>query len=271
MAGTPIRCPLFVPATRPERIPKALSSAADVVIVDLEDAVAMGAKPAARKALARFIAATPEARLYLRINSADSGEQAADLALCAEAPGIIGLMIPKAESASALAAVAAIGKPLWPLIETPAGVLGLADLCRVDHVERLAFGALDYAAATGLAPQSAGGRDMLDYARYQLLTHSCAAGLAPPLDSVFPDLHDEDGLKRSAERARDMGFGGMLCIHPAQTAAVRAAFRPSAHDIDWARRVIEGAQHHATGAFQVDGQMVDAPVLARARRILTTA
>lgn len=267
MTNSPVRCPLFVPAIKPALIPKALASGADAVIVDLEDAIALEDKAQARHALADFLSRNPEARVHVRINAPDSGELDADLALCERHAGIAGLVAPKAESRGALERVARLGKPVWPLLETPAGVLALDALTRVAGVERYGFGALDYAFEAGLTPDSDGGRAVLDQARCALLTHSRAAGLLPPLESVFPDFNDPQRLHAIALRARDMGFGGMLCIHPAQIETVRAAFAPSDDELGWAQRVMDASRKNS-GAFQVDGQMVDAPVLARARRIL---
>lgn len=265
--ATSLRCPLFVPATRAGLIPKAQASGADAVIVDLEDAVAMDRKDEARDALAAFLADDPEARVIVRINAADSGELDADLALCEGHAGIAGIMSPKAESRGALERVARLGKPVWPLLETPAGVLALESLTRVAGVEQFAFGALDFAFEANLTPDSDGGRAVLDYARHQLLMHSHAAGLMPPLESVYPDFKSPERLHAIALRARDMGFGGMLCIHPAQIETVRTAFSPSEDELGWAQRVMDASRRNS-GAFQVDGQMVDAPVLARAQRIL---
>src|SRR5690625_1868951 len=174
MFDAPILCPLFVPATKPSLIPKALASAAGVVIVDLEDAVATERKQEARTTLSRFLETTPDASVIVRINAPDSGELDADLALCEQHPGIVGIMSPKAESRGALERVASLGKPVWPLLETPAGVLALEVLTQVTGVKRFSFGALDFASETGLTPDSDGGRAILDHARHQLLIHSHA-------------------------------------------------------------------------------------------------
>ncbi|MES1924368.1 CoA ester lyase [Salinisphaera sp. T31B1] len=262
-----IQCPLFVPATRANLIPKALASGADAVIVDLEDAVAVDRKDEARAALASFLGEHPDARVHVRINTPTSGELDADLEVCRGHAGIAGIVAPKAESRGALERIASLGKPVWPLLETPAGILALAELTRVRGVERYSFGALDFAFEAGVTPDSDGGRAVLDHARYQLLIHSHAAGLIPPLESVFPDFQNVDRLHAIARRASDMGFGGMLCIHPAQIATVKKAFSPTEDELSWAQRVMEASRTNEA-AFQVDGQMVDAPVLARARRIL---
>lgn len=265
-----IRSALFVPATRPERIPKALATGADVVIVDLEDAVAEPLKVEARNHLDAFLAANPAARVLVRINAPGHAQQAEDLSVCAAQPGVIGVLLPKVESASQVAAAAACGKPVWPIIESARGLAMLSEISAASGVERLSFGALDLGLDLGLASGTPGAERMLDQARYALLLHSRLANLAPPLDSVFPDINDLHGLARMTRDARDMGFGGLLCIHPSQVAVVHDTLMPSADELTWAQRVL-AAGASGDGVFVVDGQMVDAPVLGRARRLLQRA
>lgn len=262
-----LRSLLFVPATRPDRIAKALASPADAVIVDLEDAVADGDKAAARDALAAFLADNPQASLVMRVNAPDSPHHALDLALCARERAVTHLLVPKAEAVPALEQAAACGKPLWLQIETATGLLALPGLAGMAGVERLSFGALDLITELGLTPETPGARQMLDQGRYQLVVHSRAAGLAAPLESPHPAIDDTDAVARTAVHAKEMGFAGMLCIHPRQLPAVNQAFSPSEADVAWARQVIDGADREA-GAFSVAGQMVDAPVVSRARGIL---
>lgn len=264
------RSALFVPADRPERIPKALASGADAVIVDLEDAVAPDAKPAARRALAEFLAQAPADTVWVRINAADTDDFLEDLALCRDQAGVAGLVVPKAEHCRTLAQVSALGRPMIPLIESAKGVHGLPELAQVEGVALLSFGALDLGLDLGLEPHSGGGEWILDQARYQLVLHSRLAGLAPPLETVHPEFRDMQVVERAATRAAEMGFGGMLCIHPRQVEVVNDAFSPSAEQREWAERVIQAAERDA-GASQVDGRMIDAPVIERARRLLARA
>lgn len=261
---------LFVPASRPERIPKALASGADGVIVDLEDAVAPDAKDSARQWLDEFLVKRPDARLLVRINAASSDAFEADLAVCSRHPGVTGIMLPKAESPEAVARVASTGKPVLPLIETARGLLALAQLSRAPGVARLSFGALDLATELNLMTGTAGAGSMLDQCRYQLVVASGAAGLPPPLESVVPDIDDLAGVKSVARRAAEMGFTGMLCIHPRQLTAIHPAFTPDAATLEWASRIVANAQTDGS-AFQLDGQMIDAPVIARARAVLARA
>ncbi|WP_256625495.1 CoA ester lyase [Pseudomonas sp. LPB0260] len=265
-----IRSALFVPATRPERIPKALASGADVVIADLEDAVQESLKAEARANLEAFLTCNPNARLLVRINAPGHPEQAADLALCKRQPGVIGVLLPKVESAAQVAQAAASGKPVWPIIESGEGLLQLAQIAQAPGVERLSFGALDLGLDLGLASGTGAAERILDQARYAILLQSRTANLAAPLDSVFPAIEDQTGLDRASRDARDMGFGGLLCIHPSQVAVVHQALMPGAEELAWARRVLEAGSGGA-GVFVVDGQMVDAPVIGRARRLLQRA
>ena len=265
-----VRTALFVPATRPERIPKALASGADAVIVDLEDAVAEDLKALARGHLEEFLAATPDARVLVRINAAGHPQQAEDLALCAAWPGIVGVLLPKVDSAGQVATAAACGKPVWPIVESAGGLAALSEIAAARGVERLSFGALDLGLDLGLASGTAAAERILDQARYALLLQSRLANLAPPLDSVFPDIGNSQGLARFAADARDMGFGGMLCIHPSQVAVVHETLMPSADELAWAQRVVS-ASVSGGGVFVVDGHMVDAPVIGRARRLLQRA
>ncbi|MFL9814820.1 CoA ester lyase [Stutzerimonas sp. VN223-3] len=261
-----VRSALFVPATRPERIPKALATGADAVIVDLEDAVAENLKRDARDYLDAFLAGDSAARVLVRINAPGHAEQAEDLKVCAAHPGVIGVLLPKVESAAQVAVAAACGKPVWPIIESARGLVALAEIAAADGVERLSFGALDLGLDLGLTSGSEAAERILDQARYALLLHSRLANLAPPLDSVFPDIKNLHGLAQMVADARDMGFGGLLCIHPSQVAVVHETLMPSADELAWAERVL-AAGASGDGVFVVDGQMVDAPVLGRARHL----
>ena len=265
-----IRTALFVPATRPERIPKALATGADAVIVDLEDAVAENLKREARANLDTFLTENPQARVLVRINAPAHPEQAADLAVCARHIGVVGVLLPKVESALQVALVAGSGKPVWPIIESAAGLANLEEIAHAEGVERLSFGALDLGLDLGLASGTAGAERILDQARYALLLQSRLARLAAPLDSVFPDIKNLNGLAETTVAARDMGFGGLLCIHPSQVAVVHETLMPNAEELAWAQRVL-AAGASGEGVFVVDGQMVDAPVVGRARRLLQRA
>ena len=263
---------LFVPASRPERIAKAIATAADVVIVDVEDAVAPADKPAARAALLAWLDAHPGERVVVRVNAADTVWHAEDLAACRH-PGIAGVMLPKADSAAQVAhAHAASGQPVLAIIETGAGLDALGAIAQAPGCARLVFGKLDLAVELDLVPDEADPEELvfLPY-RALLVLASRRAGLPAPVDGVFTAIGDADGLARYAHRARRHGFGGVLLIHPNQVGAVTAAFTPSEADRAWAQAVRAAAAAAGGGAAVVDGRMIDAPVIARAERILAAA
>ena len=252
---------LFVPGDRSERIAKARASGADAVIVDLEDAVAPANKAAARAAVVNALdAAYP---VVLRINGADT-EWFDDDAKLAAHPGVAAVMLPKAGSIDAVAALrAASGKAVLALVETAAGMAGLPALAAAG-VARLAFGSIDFQLDLDIADDDLA---LLPF-RMQLVLASRVANLPPPVDGVTTALDDAERIGADARRARSLGFGGKLCIHPKQVAIVNAAFSPAAAELEWARRVVAAAAAAGGAAVAVDGKMVDAPVLARARRLL---
>lgn len=278
VAGTPLalaRTFLFVPGDRPERHARALASGAGGVIVDLEDAVAPTHKEAARAQVAASFAALPGAahgRLLVRVNACGTPWHAGDRALIGRlsAQGLLaGVMLAKAERPDDLAALArAVGPDvgLLPLVESVAGFDALDALAAAPQVARLVFGHLDFQADLGLA--CAADEAELVSVRLALVLASRRAGLAPPVDGVTPDWRDTARLAGDAGRARRGGFGGKLCIHPDQVAAVEAAFRATADELAWARRVCEAVQAAGGGVVNLDGRMVDAPVVKLAQRLL---
>ncbi|MCU1737831.1 MULTISPECIES: HpcH/HpaI aldolase/citrate lyase family protein [Pseudomonas] len=270
MPSSIARSALFVPGSRPERFAKALASGADVVIVDFEDAVEEPLKRIARDHLGQFLTTNTQARVLVRVNAPDHTEHSADLAFCKQHPGVSGVLLPKVENAAQVGAVAATGKPVWPIIESARGLLNLAEIANAPGVERLSFGGLDLALDLNLSSGSDAAQFALDQARLALIIHSRVAGLVAPLDGVHPAIDDPEGLRRSIRHAYEMGFAGALCIHPRQVPVIHAALAPSAEDLAWARRVVDAGSAGA-GAYQVDGQMVDAPVLLRAQRLLALA
>ena len=265
---------LFVPANRPERYAKALASGADAVIVDLEDAIAPSEKQSARQSLLQAAASLEAAqcsRLLVRINAAGTAWQADDLAALRilAAQGIGAVMVPKAESAATLAEVAAALGPagaLLPLIESVAGLDAIDTLAAHPQVLRLVFGHLDFQADAGLA--CGVDESELVPVRLALVMASRRVALAAPIDGISPGTEDMAQIGLDAARSRRGGFGGKLCIHPAQVGMVNAAFTPSAEELSWARRVIDAFQAAGGGVFSLDGRMVDAPVLRLAQRTM---
>ncbi|MBG6604758.1 CoA ester lyase [Pseudomonas aeruginosa] len=260
-----LRSALFVPGDRPERFAKALASGADAVIVDLEDAVQASAKAQAREPLRAFLDAHPDAGVWVRVNMAGHREHDADLDLCRHR-GVVGLLLPKSESVEQVVNAATVGKPVLPIVESALGLRALPEMARVAGVQRLTFGGLDLCLDLGISAGTPVATRLLDQVRYELLLHTRLAGLAAPLDTVFPEIANPEGLARFARDARDAGFAGMLCIHPRQVIGVHQALAPTREQLDWAQKIVGAAQ--GNGAFQLDGQMVDAPVIERARRLL---
>ncbi len=264
----PARSYLFVPGDRPERFAKALASGADAVVVDLEDAVAPAAKDAARATVGDWLANLPErSRVVVRINDAQTSWYDADLDMLL-ACGATAVMLPKAEEPELLEPLASRcrGVAILPLVETARGMLAARALAHVTGVQRLVFGTLDYALDLDLGADPVA----LDAGHAHLALVSRAANLESPVAGVTTALDDEAQLLADFARARAHGFGAKLCIHPKQVAPLHAALRPSPLELDWARRVLQAAEN-AHGAVQVDGRMVDRPVIERARRIVARA
>lgn len=265
-----MRSALFVPGTRPDRFGKAAQSGADVVILDLEDAVAPKFKSQARDALNVYAKQQPEQPLWVRINAADTPWFDDDLAVCSGLDHIAGIILPKAQPGSARH-VASIGKPVIPIIETARGLQLLAETARVAGVERLTFGILDLAAELGVRKETPAEQFVLDHTRFQVLVASHANELAQPLDTVYANFSDTDGLQRRATAARDLGYAGMLCIHPRQVPIANQTYTVSADEIAWAKRVLQQFEAAGEQAFRLDGRMVDLPVIKRAQSIIDAA
>jgi citrate lyase subunit beta / citryl-CoA lyase len=266
---------LFVPATRPERIAKALDSGADCIIVDLEDAVAEDSKDSARANLAQHLPQlTPaqRARTVVRVNAAGTPWHAADIALLRDWAGQgVAVMLPKSEDPSALRGVAnALGEAacIVALIESLRGLDAADALAHEPHVARLAFGHLDFQLDLGMhaSPEE----PELAFARNGLVAASRRAGLPAPIDGVTTDTGDTVRLTADARRARAFGFGAKLCIHPAQVAGVNEALGYSDAERIWAERVLEEAAKRGGEAFALNGRMIDLPVIRAAEAIAAT-
>ena len=271
---------LFVPGDRSDRIARALASDADAVIIDLEDAVRAEQKDVARSVV-RTLRVGPGGRplVLVRVNAFGSSEFAQDVTAALEG-GAAALMVPKFvpgpqaerldESLSAIEhGRGASATPVVGLIESAAGVLGLSSQAPLPaRFSRLAFGAADYYADLGLSYQPSGTHTELAMAT--LVVASAARGLAGALASPHFALDDEAGLAVASRRARDLGFTGALCIHPAQLETINEQFRPSDAERLWAQRVAEAwddPAHRSSGAIRVDGQLVDEAMVRRARQV----
>ncbi len=263
---------LFVPGNRPERFAKALASGADAVIFDLEDAV-----PAADKAAARLGIASQWPQLHgqgrpllLRINAEGGPDWPLDLALLARLPGLAAVMCPKVESALTLTRLAeTCALPVLPLIESARGWQALAEIAAAPGVLRLVLGHIDFMADTDISC----GADEAELAplRFALAMQTRLAGLAPAIEGVTVQTDDAERLLADCQRARRYGFGAKLCIHPRQIDGVHAGLLPSDAELAWARRVVEADAAAGGAALQLDGRMIDRPVVLQARRWMALA
>lgn len=271
-----LRSMLFVPGTKEKVMLKAIQSDADSVIIDLEDSVPVGIKEAIRNKVCEFLKTTETSKdtIYVRINSWDSPWGKHDLMAMA-AQNIRGILLPKAEDAEQLKQVAALmpeGMELVPLVETAQGVLNAVEIAKVEKVSRLAFGAIDFTLDIGTV-LSKTGHELL-FARSYLVLASAAAGILPPIDTVYPDIHDENGYTLELEEVKCLGMGGKLLIHPNQIKPTHRIFTPTEEELAHCRKVVdafEEAEKQGSAAVQVDGKMVDYPVYSQALRKLELA
>ena len=199
--------------------------------------------------------------VFLRINAADTPWFEQDLTICSH-PAVAGVMLPKAECADVVASVAAVGKPVLPLIETALGYSRVQLIAGSPGVQRLAFGHVDFQQDLGIIGD---GPELLHF-RSGIVLASRLALIAPPLDGVCLAIDDADVIRRDSLNSRSMGFAGKLCIHPRQVSTVNEAFAPTEAEVGWARKVLLATMRSAVAT--VDGKMVDRPVIDRARAIL---
>jgi citrate lyase beta subunit len=232
------------------------------VVADLEDAVVP-----AEKAAARGVVRGLEFGGVLRVNAAGTPYFDDDVAL-ARTLDLDAIVLPKA-TAEAVAALGGDGPPVIAIVETARGVREAYEVARSPRVAALLIGAIDLGAEIGLEPR-ADGAEIL-YARSKVVIDSAAAGIRPPFDIVHPDVHDDDGLEAECRLARSLGFRGKACIHPRQVPIVNRVLGPSQAEVEWARGVVTAFESSGEGVLAVDGEMVDLPVVTRARRVLAEA
>ncbi len=263
---------LFVPASRPERFEKALSSNPDAVIIDLEDAVAVEDKDAALEHLLTALEAGLSRPVHVRINAADSPWFDRDLAALVGLSGnaaasLAGVFLPKAERAEDVGRVSEAlpsgHQEVVALIESAAGVARIRELAGVAGLARFAVGAADLSFDLDVEIGSA----TMDWVYAQLVVESRLAGLVGPIASPPFEIHDLDSVEHDARRLRALGAAGQLCIHPVQVHPIHRGFLPGAEAVAWAQRVVE-AVAGTDGAARVYGQMVDKPIRERAERVL---
>ncbi len=280
------RALLYMPGDSRRKIAKAITLGVDSICMDLEDGVALSEKTSARTTVAQALAELDFGRSekLVRINAFGSGLEPADLAqTIAGRPH--GIVLPKVEESAEIEwldeqITAAEMEHGWPagelsiiaMVETARAVMNLPEICQASpRVQALIFGAEDLASNMG-ATRTREAWEVF-YARSAVITHAAAYGLQA-IDMVYVDYHDTDGLVREAEQAARMGYAGKQAIHPNQIEPIQAAFTPSPDSIAQARRLIKAYadwQASGVGAFELDGRMVDAPVVKAAERVLDKA
>ncbi len=277
-----MRSLLFAPGNHPRRVEKALGLPADGVILDLEDAVAILEKAATRPAVIEAFSKPRAGKLYVRVNALTTAWCHGDLVAIIQR-GLDGVILPKVEHAHGLRTADWLitnlererGLPegsidLIPIIETALGISNLSPICRSGtRTRRVAFGAGDFTLDMGMV-WTRSEAELLPH-RAACVMQSRAAGLEPPIDTVWADLRDTDGLIASARHAAALGFQGKMCIHPDQVGPANAAFTPDEAAMAHARRVVaafDKAEAEGLASIQLDGQFIDYPIVQRARRVL---
>lgn len=276
------RSMLFVPATDLKKINKALASNADCVILDLEDAVALSEKEAAQIVVRDVLKGQQNRHVYVRVNSIDTPFIHRDLTTIIPSRPT-GIMLPKVESADQIkcidwligqlereAKIPAGQTGMIPLIETGIGVIQAAAIAGAcSRLKCLAFGAVDYTLDIGTKLSREGHE--LFYARAHIVAASRAGGCEQPIDTVHPDFRDPEGLQRECEFVRNLGFQGKMVIHPDQIGIVHEVFSPTQEEIAYAKKVVEAfetAEKQGIASINLDGKMIDYPVMKRARQLL---
>ena len=272
----PIRSYLYVPGSTPRRIENALASEADAVVLDLEDAVAPNRKEEARETVAGFLRSGDEKPIFVRVNVPGSALAEEDIKAVAE-PNLAGLRLPKTESAEAVRRVAKRLEDLGCeagiqcLIESALGLELVFEIARAhERVVGVSLGEADLAADLGVRDDAG-----LLYARSRLVVATRAAGLPGPVQSVYTNVRDEEGLRRSTEEGKNQGFVGRSAIHPNQLSTINEVFTPTEREVGEAEDLLARLEESAgtgTGAFALeDGRFVDDAVVGSARLTLALA
>lgn len=280
---------LFVPASRPDRFDKALATEADAVIIDLEDAVDPTEKEEARANIVEFFAneldgieltqqiaknqttSSTLPQIWIRLNNDEYLED--DLVMCGQLPNIdklAGVLLPKVATADVITQVYGIVEaPVVIQIETALGVSNLVDIAKAEGLRAISFGRLDICNDLNLRAGSAAEQDFFKQLRVQVVVLSKANGLLAPIESIYADFNDTAGLSALAQYASDLGFAGMLCIHPSQVSTVNQSFSINDEQLRFAEQVVAHYQKTGEIVFAINSVMVDLPVILQCRRILS--
>lgn len=279
---TPNRTFLFVPGNHPRKLEKVFDSGADAVIIDLEDAVAIAEKPATRAVAVEALKQAHKPRGYIRVNAIDTEFCFEDLSAIV-GPWLDGIVLPKVESATDYltvdwvlgnlernAGMQAGSIDLMPIVETAKGLAAARDIAGCGgRIKRLSFGAGDYTRDLNL--QWTFAEDEIAAARSELVLASRLANIEPPIDTVFIHIKEHEHFARSAQKGREFGFQGKLCIHPNQVDATHSAYTPTEDEAAWAQKIIDSfvaAEKAGSASIQVDGYFVDYPIVEKAERIV---
>lgn len=275
---------LFVPATRPERFDKAANSGADAVIIDLEDAVESADKPQAREHIAEYVAQYDKRKtdraevalksgtteLWLRLNN--DAHLTEDLVLCQSLAAhevISGIVLPKVTKASQVELVfESLKLPVVAQIESAQGISQLEAIAQSEGLMALSYGRLDISNELDLTAGSQAEQDFFTHLRIQIRLVSQAHNLTAPIESIYADFKNETAMKATAGYVSDLGFSGMLCIHPRQVNIANQAFKASDSQLAFATKVIEHYQKTGDSTFAIEGVMVDLPVILQCQRLL---
>ena len=273
----PRRSVLFSPADQPALMQKAPGSGADTVVFDLEDAVAPGRKAEARESVNGVLTDPkfgPECEVCLRVNPTPNvADEDIAVALSGN-PRIDSVMVPKADSAASVREMDELldehgyDLPLIALCESAAGVLHAEEIAATPAVDAVAFGAEDLSADIGATRTESG--DEVSHARQHVVLAASAARI-DAIDTVFTDIEATERLAEETRFAGQLGYDGKMAIHPAQVSVINEAFTPDSDEVEWAERVLEArdeADAEGRGVFRVDDEMIDAPLIARAERIM---
>ncbi|HUS53268.1 MAG TPA: CoA ester lyase [Thermohalobaculum sp.] len=281
----PNRTWLFAPGNHPRKVEKVFGTGADVAILDLEDAVAVAKKEAARGPVAAALALPRSCRAYVRVNALDTGYTFGDLEAVA-GPGLDGIVLPKVERAADIQMVDwVIGSlerknglapgsiDLMPILESGRGIAGARQICgAAGRLKRVSFGAGDYTRDMGMEWTMT--EHEIDAARAEVVLASRINDLEPPVDTVFIHIREHDAFRASCIRVRQSGFQGKLCIHPDQVGLANAAFTPTEQEVSWARKIVAAfreAEAAGSASIQVDGYFIDYPIVEKAERMVALA
>jgi citrate lyase subunit beta / citryl-CoA lyase len=255
---------LFVPANRIERFEKALNTAADAIIIDLEDAIPAHLKNVARKNLKQWLLDHPEHKVMIRINPQQTEWFNEDVQL-SKLSNVIAIVLPKVETPEDIQAINTIQQiDIFPIIETPLGFSNVRHIASTISVQALMFGTIDFQLEMDMQGSYL---ELLSF-RNEIVLASKLAGISSPIDGVTVDFKNEALLKLETLQAKKLGFTGKLCIHPNQIQIVNEIFTPSTKEIEWAQKVLLAVDNGEGQAVSLDGKMIDLPIILKAKKLL---